>query len=615
MNQIVSLFIFSCGDYEKVKQDVWEENWKAMRRYSVVALVAFGVITLVSVFSLSIGKYKWVYLVYTFLSLVYFCISRCQLRSFLGKKLVVYSFFAALLLFDIITGTLMTPEELTVNYIVFMMVAPLLFTARTAVMNGLILSSMLLYIGLAFFTQYNPILSKNLVNVILYGVLSMLLTATMMRSKLQRILYQKEKETLEISKAEEQKQKQLLMNAAEEAESASKAKSAFLLSISHDIRTPMNAIIGFTNIALHQNKVSDIHDSLEKVQKSSNHLLSLLNDVLDFTRIESGKVTISPEPVDITELTDNVVAIMNGLLYNRDLKFEVHRERPENPYVLADVVRIREVLVNLLGNAVKFTKDGGKITLDISSQSGTDEKHIITRYVVRDNGIGMSEEFQKELFKPFSQEDNANARTQYKGTGLGMAITKKYVDMMGGSIAVESKKGAGSTFTVEIPMELAEQVIQSEQKQPLHRDLTGVHVLMAEDNDLNAELATIMLEDAGMTVTRASDGEEVVNLFKNHPRGTYDLILMDIMMPNMDGHQATKAIRALGIEQSDAVTIPIIALSANAFIDDVQESLDSGMNDHISKPINMEVVTDTIAKYIKDDTCLEKELKQKQNDR
>ena len=196
--------MFSCGDYEKVKQDTWEENWKAMRLYSVVALVAFGVITLVSVFSLSIGKYKWVYLVYTFLSLVCFCISRCQLRSFLGKELVVYSFFAALLLFGIITGTLIIPEELTVNYIVFMMVAPLLFTARTAVMNGLILSSMLLYIGLAFFAQHNPILSKNLVDVILYGVLSMLLTATMMRSKLQRILYHKEKETLEVSKRESQ---------------------------------------------------------------------------------------------------------------------------------------------------------------------------------------------------------------------------------------------------------------------------------------------------------------------------------------------------------------------------------------------------------------------------
>ena len=403
------------------------------------------------------------------------------------------------------------------------------------------------------------------------------------------------------SKAEEQKQKQLLMNAAEEADAANKAKSAFLLNISHDIRTPMNAIIGFTNIALHQNTVSDIHDSLEKVQKSSNHLLSLLNDVLDFTRIESGKVTISPEPMDITQLTDNVQAIMNGLLYNRDLKFEVHREIPKNLYVLADVVRIREVLVNLLGNAVKFTKDGGKITLDISSYPGADEKHIITRYVVRDNGIGMSEEFQKKLFDPFSQEDDANARTQYKGTGLGMAITKKYVDMMGGSIAVESKKGVGSTFTVEIPLELPEQVIQSEQKQHLHRDLTGIHVLMAEDNDLNAELATIMLEDAGMTVTRASDGKEVVDLFKNHPRGTYDLILMDIMMPNMDGHQAAKAIRALGIERSDAVTIPIIALSANAFIDDIQASLNSGMNDHISKPINMEELIDTITKYIKHD--------------
>ena len=400
------------------------------------------------------------------------------------------------------------------------------------------------------------------------------------------------------SKAEEQKQKQLLMNAAEEADAANKAKSAFLLSMSHDIRTPMNAIIGFTNIALHQNMVSDIHDSLKKVQQSSNHLLSLLNDVLDFSRIESGKVTISPEPVDMNQLTDNVQAIMNGLLYNRDLQFEVHRENLKNPYVLADVVRIREVLVNLLGNAVKFTKDGGEITLDISSYPGADEKHIISRYVVRDNGIGMSKEFQKKLFDPFSQEDDANARTQYKGTGLGMAITKKYVDMMGGSIAVESKKGVGSTFTVEIPLELPEQVIQSEQKQHLHRDLTGIHVLMAEDNDLNAELATIMLEDAGMTVTRASDGKEVVDLFKNHPRGTYDLILMDIMMPNMDGHQAAKAIRALGIERSDAVTIPIIALSANAFIDDIQESLDSGMNDHISKPINIEELIDTITKYI-----------------
>ena len=401
------------------------------------------------------------------------------------------------------------------------------------------------------------------------------------------------------SKEEERKQKQLLLEAAEKADAASQAKSTFLLNMSHDIRTPMNAIIGFTNIALHQNVVADIHGSLEKVRESSNHLLSLLNDVLDLSRIESGKAVFSPEPVDITGLTDNVLAIMKGILYNRDLKFEVYRDRPKNPYVLADAARIREVLTNLLSNAVKFTKDGGMITLDISSHPGEDDKHMIVRYIVKDNGIGMSEGFQKKLFKPFSQEDDSGARTQYKGTGLGMAITKEYVHMMGGKMDVESKKGIGTTFTVESPLELTEQDIHQKQEEPVYRDLTGVNVLMAEDNDLNAELAMVMLEDAGMVVTRASDGKEAVERFKNHPRGTYDIILMDIMMPNMDGHQAAKTIRAMEKERPDASSIPIIALSANAFAEDVKASVDSGMNGHISKPFDMEEVTATIAKYVK----------------
>ena len=401
------------------------------------------------------------------------------------------------------------------------------------------------------------------------------------------------------SKEEEQKQKQLLLEAAEKADAANKAKSTFLFNMSHDIRTPMNAIVGFTDIALHQNSVAEIHDSLEKVRESSKHLLSLLNDVLDLSRIESGKAVFFPEPVDITKLTDDVLAIMNGLLYNRDLKFEVYRERPKNPYVLADATRIREVLTNFLSNAVKFTKDGGTVTLYISSHPGEDDKHIVARYIVKDNGIGMSEEFQKKLFKPFSQEDDRGARTQYKGTGLGMAIAKEYVEMMGGNIAVESQKGVGTTFTVEIPLELTEQGIRQKQEEPVHHDLTGVNVLMAEDNDLNAELATVMLEDAGMAVTRAFDGKEAVELFKNHPQGTYDIILMDIMMPNMDGHQAAKTIRAMGTERPDAATIPIIAVSANAFAEDIKASLDSGMNGHVSKPLNMKEVTNTIAKYIK----------------
>lgn len=438
-------------------------------------------------------------------------------------------------------------------------------------------------------SAYGMVVKTNKISVICGTIVGLVL---MMICLSTYFIYQKSKE-------EERKQKQLLLEAAEKADAANQAKSTFLLNMSHDIRTPMNAIIGFTNIALHQNVVADIHGSLEKVRESSNHLLSLLNDVLDLSRIESGKAVFSPEPVDITKLTDNVLAIMKGLLYNRDLKFEVYRERPKNPYVLADAARIREVLTNLLGNAVKFTKDGGMVTLDISCHPGEDDKHMIVRYIVKDNGIGMSEGFQKKLFKPFSQEDDSGARTQYKGTGLGMAITKEYVHMMGGKIDVESKKGIGTTFTVEIPLELTEQDIHQKQEEPVHRDLTGVNVLMAEDNDLNAELATVMLEDAGMVVTRASDGKEAVERFKNHPRGTYDIILMDIMMPNMDGHQAAKTIRAMEKERPDASSIPIIALSANAFAEDVKASVDSGMNGHISKPFDMEEVTATIAKYVK----------------
>mgnify|MGYP000960277526 CR=1 FL=1 len=403
------------------------------------------------------------------------------------------------------------------------------------------------------------------------------------------------------SKAEEQKQKQLLMTAAEEADAANKAKSAFLLSISHDIRTPMNAIIGFTNIALHQNTVSDIHDSLEKVQKSSNHLLSLLNDVLDFTRIESGKVTISPEPMDITQLTDNVQAIMNGLLYNRDLKFEVHREISKNPYVLADVVRIREVLVNLLGNAVKFTKDGGKITLDISSYPGADEKHIITRYVVRDNGIGMSEEFQKKLFDPFSQEDDANARTQYKGTGLGMAITKSIVDLMGGTIHVESAPGKGSRFEVvlELPIDAEADKVQTASALPEEDEavspLSGMSFLCAEDNAINAEILEMLLETKGASCTICSNGQEIVDAFASVKPGEYDMILMDVQMPVMDGLEATRRIR--NGENPLGRTIPILAMTANAFLEDMQKSKEASMDEHLSKPVDISALEQVVKRF------------------
>ena len=382
-----------------------------------------------------------------------------------------------------------------------------------------------------------------------------------------------------------------------EAETANAAKSTFLNNMSHDIRTPMNAIIGFTNIALKQNPPPDIQNCLEKISDSSEHLLALINDLLDISRIESGKIRYEPAPVDLAEVSDSVLTIVYGYLSNRNLTFRTEVEQPKSRYVLTDAVRVREVLVNILGNAVKFTNDGGTVTYAVSYHPGKDDRTIVARYRISDTGIGMSEAFAGHIFEEFSQEERG-ARTQYKGTGLGMAITKRYVDLMGGTISVESRKGVGTTFTVELPMQITETVAEKKEHTAGTMDLTGLNILMAEDNDLNAEIAMVQLEELGIKITRAADGEEAVRLFAEHPQGTFDLILMDVMMPKMNGYEATKAIRGLQ-NRPDAAAIPIIAMTANAFAEDVQASLDAGMNGHLSKPIVMEEVVSTISRNLR----------------
>lgn len=381
------------------------------------------------------------------------------------------------------------------------------------------------------------------------------------------------------------------------AESANAAKSTFLNNMSHDIRTPMNAIIGFTTIAMKHSPPPEIKSCLDKISESSEHLLALINDVLDISRIESGKIKYTPTPVDIAEVSDSVLTIMYGYLSNRNITFKTELEEPQTHYVLTDAVRVREVLVNILGNAVKFTYDGGTITYAVSYHPGKDERHINVRYRIADTGIGMAEEFVDHIFDEFSQEEHG-ARTQYQGTGLGMAITKRYVDLMGGTISVESKKGVGSTFTVELPMEITDACeIKKKDYSAGNIDLAGMKILLAEDNELNAEIAIVQLEELGIQITRAADGDEAVRFFAENPQGTFDLILMDVMMPKMNGYEATKAIRSLQ-NRPDAVTIPIIAMTANAFAEDVQASLDAGMNGHLSKPIVMDEVIKTIARNI-----------------
>ena len=385
---------------------------------------------------------------------------------------------------------------------------------------------------------------------------------------------------------------------AQDANAANIAKTTFLNHMSHDIRTPMNAIVGFTDIAMKRKPDKEVEDCLKKIRQSSEYLMTLINDVLDISRIESGKLEYKPVPVDFRNMTDTVLSIARGYIENRDLNFCVSREELKTPYVMADELRIREVLLNIISNAVKFTKDGGTISFAAENAPGNDDHHIIIRYRISDTGIGMSEEFQSRIFDEFSQE-NDGARTSYKGTGLGMAIAKKYVDLMGGKIAVSSRQGVGSTFTVEIPLRIAEQVLtEKEEKLRKDMDLHGLHVLLAEDNDLNAEIAVSLLEEQGMIVTRAADGKSALLQFCNTAPGTFDLILMDIMMPEMNGYETTKAIRNLS-NRPDGKEIPIIAMTANAFAEDVQAALDAGMDDHVAKPMDMDILISAIEKCVK----------------
>lgn len=400
-------------------------------------------------------------------------------------------------------------------------------------------------------------------------------------------------ETVQKTNTELESMQEELQLARDEANAANKAKSTFLINMSHDIRTPMNAIMGYTDIALKCEPKPEIKNCLEKVKQSSDYLMSLINDVLDISRIESGKLNYMPAPINLTAVTDTVLNMAKGLMFNRDLELIVRRDEPYNRYVLSDEVRIREILINIMSNAIKFTNDGGTITFETSRKSGTDAQHIVFRYSIADTGIGMSKEFQEHIFEEFSQE-NTSARTQYQGTGLGMAITKQYVELLGGNIEIESEKDKGTTVIVDLPLELSGYIKEEPEEKHHHRkDAENLRVLLAEDNDLNAEIAIMLLEDKGMHVTRAVDGCEAVEIFKNNPANTFDVVLMDIMMPRMDGYEATRTIRHMD-DRPDGWTIPIIAMTANAFAEDAQAALDAGMNAHLTKPIVIDTVTKAI---------------------
>jgi signal transduction histidine kinase len=384
--------------------------------------------------------------------------------------------------------------------------------------------------------------------------------------------------------------------ARQQAEAASHAKSEFLSHMSHDIRTPINGILGMTAIA--RKSMDDpqrVADCIDKIAGASDHLLSLVNDVLDMSRIESGKIAITHQPMNLPAFLDGCASIISGQLLSRDLTFQCRFEPFDHPHLLADELHMRQALINILGNAVKFTPDGGTILFS-AQELRSDGEQALFRFTVSDTGIGMSPEFIDKIFDAFSQEDDGS-RTHYKGTGLGMSITKQFIDLMGGTITVDSQLNRGSCFTVELPL-LIDHSISPTQDALQHReaiDLTGMHVLLVEDNELNLEIAQELLTDEGAVVTTAMNGRAAVNIFLASPPGTFQVILMDVMMPVMNGYEATGAIRASA--HPDAASVPILAMTANAYEEDVRRALNAGMNAHIAKPINVDHFLSLLAQY------------------
>lgn len=389
-----------------------------------------------------------------------------------------------------------------------------------------------------------------------------------------------------------------LQIAAENAESANRAKSTFLFNMSHDIRTPMNAIIGYADLASrHSDDPAKLEKYMENIQVCGQNLLMLLNNVLDLARIENDKTEMEYSVSDIEKDFRNCLAMFRNQADSKGQTLTVTTHLL-HPYIYADVPHLTEVCTNLVSNAVKYTGNGGTICCDVTQKPGKKEGWCDTVVTVADNGIGMSQEFQKHIFEPFERERTSTV-SKVEGSGIGMGIVKKLVGLMGGTVEVESKIGVGSTFTVTIPCRIAseEEAQAKRAADPADREsLRGTRILLTEDNDLNAEIATELLQEEGCTVDRAKDGVECVDMLEKAANGTYQLILMDVQMPVMNGYDATKKIRRMDDPQK--ANIPIVAMTANAFSEDKQVALDAGMNDHIAKPINMSVLVPTLRKYL-----------------
>ena len=390
-----------------------------------------------------------------------------------------------------------------------------------------------------------------------------------------------------------------LEKAVLEAKNANEAKTRFLFNMSHDIRTPMNAIIGFSELLeKHIDEKDKAIDYLGKIKSSSSFLLSLINYVLEMARIESGKLVLRKEVRCVTELIESLTDVFEPGVKKKFITYLCETDI-QHKYVIGDDTKIREIFINIIGNSVKYTPEGGKISVSVKEEPFEKENYIAYRIIVEDNGIGMSKEYLPHLFEEFSRE-HTSTESKVTGTGLGLPIVKALIDMMGGTIEVESQLGCGTKMTVVLPFELAseKQILEEKQKEKekISDSILGKRVLLAEDNELNAEIAMTVLKENGLKAERAANGKQCIEMLKKMPEDYYDMILMDIQMPEMDGYEATKRIRNLDGARAD---IPIVAMTANAFEEDRQKALESGMNAHVSKPVDMNMLFKVMAQILK----------------
>ena len=398
----------------------------------------------------------------------------------------------------------------------------------------------------------------------------------------------------------DEKYKAELLIAAKKAEAANEAKTEFLQRMSHDIRTPINGICGMVNMADHY--ADDMEKQKEyrtKVKEASNLLLELVNDVLDMSKLESGEVVLEESPFNLSKIFEEVLVVIEQIAAEQNIRIVWEKKEIKHRDFIGSPRYVKRVMMNILSNAVKYNRENGQIHISCREIPSEQPETTTMEFVCRDTGIGMTEEFQKYVFEPFAQE-HTGSRTKFTGTGLGMPITKKLVEKMGGTITFESEKGVGTTFVIQVPFKIdMDADKREEQTNVSENSIKGLHILLAEDNELNMEIAEFVLQNEGADVTKAWNGQEAVELFRNSKPGEFNVILMDIMMPVVNGYEATKMIRSL--DREDAKKIPIIAMTANAFTEDRIRAKEAGMDEHVAKPVDVELLIKVIHKFVEND--------------